>query len=90
MYIKKAYVSCKILFLLSVAVFLVSCLSWVMEKPSFVLRGVSLRPLSLTDVNLLLDLDVQNPNRFDLNFKSFDIQPARDVQKSVRNKTITE
>ncbi|MEN6331318.1 MAG: LEA type 2 family protein [Smithella sp.] len=71
MYVKKARVFCKVL-LFSVVIFLASCLSWVMEKPSFVLRGVSLRPLSLTDVNLLLDLDVQNPNSFDLNFKSFE------------------
>ncbi|NTW78131.1 MAG: LEA type 2 family protein [Syntrophaceae bacterium] len=72
MYVKKARVFCKVLLLFSVVIFLASCLSWVMEKPSFVLRGVSLRPLSLTDVNLLLDLDVQNPNSFDLNFKSFE------------------
>jgi len=72
MYVKKARVSCKILFFFFVVIFLSSCLSWVMEKPSFVLRGVSLRPLSLTDVNIILDLDVHNPNRFDLNFKSLE------------------
>ena len=43
-----------------------------METPSFVIRGVSLRPISLTQMNLLLSLDVQNPNSFDLTFKSFE------------------
>lgn len=69
---KKAGICCKISFILTLFIFLVSCLSWIMEMPSFVLRGVALRPLSLTQVNLLLDLDVQNPNGFDLNFKSFE------------------
>lgn len=72
MYVKKARVFCKVLFLFSVVIVLASCLSWIMEKPSFVLRGVSLRPLSLTDVNIILDLDVHNPNSFDLSFKSFE------------------
>jgi LEA14-like dessication related protein len=51
---------------------LVSCLNWVMEKPSFVLREIILSPSSLTEVNLLLGLDVQNPNRFDLTLKSLE------------------
>jgi len=57
------------LFVLSIL--LVSCLSSVMEKPSFVLREITLSPRSFTEMNLLLGLDVQNPNRFDLMFKSF-------------------
>lgn len=43
-----------------------------MEKPSFVLRGVILSPRSFTEMNLLIGLDVQNPNRFDLTLKSFE------------------
>jgi LEA14-like dessication related protein len=61
-----------ILFLLALSFCLVSCLSWIMEKPSFVLREITLSPSSLTEVNLLLGLDVQNPNRFDLTLKSFE------------------
>ena len=49
-----------------------SCLSWMLEKPSFVLRRVILSPRSLTEMNLLIDLDVQNTNRFDLTLKSFE------------------
>jgi LEA14-like dessication related protein len=61
-----------LLFLLALSICLVSCLSWIMEKPSFVLREITLSPSSLTEVNLLLGLDVQNPNRFDLTLKSFE------------------
>jgi LEA14-like dessication related protein len=43
-----------------------------MEKPSFVLREIILRPSSLKEANLLIGLDVQNPNRFDLTLKSFE------------------
>ncbi len=61
-----------LLFLLALSICLVSCLNWIMEKPSFVLREIILSPSSLTEVNLLLALDVQNPNRFDLTLKSFE------------------
>jgi LEA14-like dessication related protein len=43
-----------------------------MEEPSFVLREIILRPSSLTEGNLLIGLNVQNPNRFDLTLKSFE------------------
>jgi LEA14-like dessication related protein len=61
-----------VLFLLALSMCLVSCLSWIMEKPSFVLREIILSPSSLTEANLLLGLDVQNPNHFDLTLKSFE------------------
>jgi LEA14-like dessication related protein len=61
-----------LLFLLALSICLVSCLNWIMEKPSFILREIILSPSSLTEVNLLLALDVQNPNRFDLTLKSFE------------------
>jgi LEA14-like dessication related protein len=56
----------------ALSILLVSCLSWILEKPSFVLREIILRPRSFTEMNLLLGLDVQNPNRFDLTLKSFE------------------
>ncbi len=58
--------------LFALSILLVSCLSWVMEKPSFVLREITLRPRSFTEMNLLLGVDIQNPNRFDLTLKSFE------------------
>ena len=69
---KKVRTHCRILFLCAFSIFLMSCLSWIMEKPSFVLRGVILSPRSFTEMNLLIGLDVQNPNRFDLTLKSFE------------------
>lgn len=50
---------------------LLSCAGWMMEEPSVQLRRVSLHPRSLTEIHLVLDLDVQNPNRFDLTIRSF-------------------
>lgn len=63
---------CRILFLCAFSILLTSCVSWFMEKPSFVLRGVTISPRSLTEMKLLIGLDVRNPNRFDLTLKSFE------------------
>lgn len=60
------------MFLLTLSMCLVSCLSWIMEKPSVVLREIILSPSSLTEAKLVIGLDVQNPNRFDLTLKSFE------------------
>jgi class 3 adenylate cyclase len=69
---KKVRTHCRILFLCAFSIFLMSCMSWILEKPSFVLRGVILSPRSFAEMNLLIDLEVQNPNRFDLTLKSFE------------------
>ena len=69
---KKVRTHCRILFLCAFSILLMSCLSLILEKPSFVLRGVILSPRSFTEMNLLIDLEIQNPNRFDLTLKSFE------------------
>jgi LEA14-like dessication related protein len=69
---RKARIHCRILFLCALSICLMSCLSWILEKPSFVLRGVIISPRSFTEMNLLIDLEAQNPNRFDLTLKSFE------------------
>lgn len=68
----KVRAHCRILLLCVFSISLMSCLSWILEKPSFVLRGVILSPRSFTEMNLLIGLDVQNTNRFDLTLKSFE------------------
>jgi len=70
--VKKWTATLSILFLLTLSICLVSCLNWIMENPSFVLREIILRPTSLTEGNLVIGLNVQNPNRFDLTLKSFE------------------
>lgn len=62
----------RIMFLFTLSLFLVSCLSWILEKPSFILREITLNPRSFTEMQLLLSLDVQNPNRFNLTLRSFE------------------
>jgi len=69
---KKAKTHCRILLLCAFSIFLMSCLSWILEKPSFILRRVSISPRSFTEMNLLIGLEVQNPNRFDITLKSFE------------------
>ena len=61
-----------IIILLILSLLLASCLGWVLEKPSIVLSEISLSPRSFTEMNLLLGLDIQNPNRFDLKLTSFE------------------
>jgi len=56
----------------ALSVLLVSCLSWILEKPSIILREIIIEPRSLKEVNLLLDIEVHNPNRFDLTLTSFE------------------
>jgi LEA14-like dessication related protein len=59
-------------FLFLFSMFLMSCISWILEKPSFVLHGIVVSPRSFTEMNLLLGLEAQNPNRFDLTLRSFE------------------
>jgi LEA14-like dessication related protein len=69
---KKINTHYKILFLLIVSTFFISCLNWIVEKPSFTLRGISVRPLSFTEINILLNLEIHNPNSLNLTLKSFE------------------
>ncbi|MCX5853543.1 MAG: LEA type 2 family protein [Deltaproteobacteria bacterium] len=69
---KKVMAHRKIVIVLVLSFFLVSCLNWILEKPSFVLREIILSPRSFTEMNLLLGFEVQNPNRFDITLKSFE------------------
>lgn len=70
-YQNKVRIHCRILFLLAVSIILMSCMSLILENPSFTLHEITLKPHSFTEMNLLLGLDIQNPNRFDLTLKSF-------------------
>ena len=69
---KKRIANLGIFFVLTLSICLVSCVNIIMEKPSFVIREIILSPSSFTEANLLIGLDVQNPNRFDLTLKSFE------------------
>lgn len=60
------------LFLVVLSLFLTSCLGWLLEKPSITVREIILSPRSLLEMNLLLGIEVQNPNRFDLTLTSFE------------------
>jgi LEA14-like dessication related protein len=61
-----------LLFLFVLSIFITSCMSLFLEKPSIVVREIVFSPRSLTKMNLLLGIEVQNPNRFDLMLTSFE------------------
>jgi len=61
-----------LLFLFALSFFITSCLSLFLEKPSITVREIILSPRSLLEMNLLLGIEVQNPNRFDLTLTSFE------------------
>lgn len=61
-----------LLLLFVLSIFITSCLSWFLEKPSIIVREIILSPRSLMEMNLLLGIEVQNPNRFDLTLTSFE------------------
>jgi len=63
---------CRLLILFVFSISLLSCIGWILEKPSFVLHGIVISPRSFTQMNLLLGLEAQNPNRFDLTLRSFE------------------
>jgi len=69
---KKARVHLGISYLCTLSIFLVSCLGWIMERPTFVIREIILSPRTFSEMNLLIGLEAQNPNRFDLTLKSFE------------------
>lgn len=61
-----------VLFVIILSVCLVSCLNRLIEKPSFILHDISISQKSLAEVNLVLGLDVENQNRFDLTLTSLE------------------
>jgi LEA14-like dessication related protein len=48
----------------------VSCFGGLFQKPSLTLRGMPLKPRSVAELKLLVDIDVHNPNGFDLSVKA--------------------
>jgi LEA14-like dessication related protein len=64
--------SAKILGVFAILIFLFSCLSWFIEKPSFNLKEVAITRFSLFDVQFLFGVEVQNPNTFDLKLRALD------------------
>ena len=49
-----------------------SCLSWFLEKPTVTLKEVAVTRISLTDINFLFGIEVQNPNSFDLTLRAME------------------
>ncbi len=57
---------------LGLLLFLTSCLTWFLEKPTFTLKEVEVRRFSLQEIDFLLGIEVQNPNSFDLKLRALE------------------
>lgn len=64
--------SAKILSVFAILIFLSSCLSRFIEKPTFNLKEVAITRFSLLEVQFLFGVEVQNPNTFDLKLRALD------------------
>jgi len=64
--------SAKISGIFAILIFLPSCLTWFMEKPTFTLKEVAITRFSLLEVQFLFGVEVQNPNTFDLKLRALD------------------
>jgi LEA14-like dessication related protein len=49
-----------------------ACLSWFFEKPTFTLKEIEIRRISLQEIDLLFGIEVQNPNPFDLKLRALE------------------
>jgi len=53
-------------------IFLPSCLSLFLEKPTFSLKEIEIKRFSLQEIDFLLGIEVQNPNSFDLKLRALE------------------
>lgn len=60
--------------LLSLLFMLSSCLGWLIDRPTFTLKSITVQPVSLAEMNLLLGVEACNPNNYDLEIKSLDFK----------------
>jgi LEA14-like dessication related protein len=54
--------------------FLSSCLGRLIEQPTFTLKEISIQQAGLKELNLLLGIEVRNPNPYGLEMKSLDFK----------------
>jgi LEA14-like dessication related protein len=53
-------------------IFLPSCLSLVLENPTFSLKEIEIKRFSLQEIDFLLGIEVQNPNSFELKLRALE------------------
>ncbi|HOO41398.1 MAG TPA: LEA type 2 family protein [Syntrophales bacterium] len=70
------------IFILAALCLLCSCVGRIAEKPAFALKEVSLTLHSMKELKALLTVEVKNPNKFALNFKSLEYRFVLDQQEA--------
>ncbi|MFB3925606.1 MAG: LEA type 2 family protein [Syntrophales bacterium] len=53
---------------------IISCKGWIIESPTIILKDITVQQISLTELNLLLGMDIENPNSFDLELKALEFK----------------
>jgi LEA14-like dessication related protein len=51
---------------------LISCLSWLIEKPALGVKEILVDQISSGDLHITLKIEAENPNRFDLTITALD------------------
>jgi LEA14-like dessication related protein len=70
----------------AILIFLSSCLSWFIEKPTFNLKEVAVTRFSFREVQFLFGVEIQNPNTFDLKLRALDYTVFFNEQEVGRGK----
>jgi len=76
----------RIIGLVALLSLLCSCLDRIVEKPTFILKDASLTLHDMAVLKALLTVEVQNPNRFSLQFQSLEYRFFLDGRESAKGK----
>jgi LEA14-like dessication related protein len=63
-----------------------ACLGWIVEKPTFVLKDVSLTLHSMKELKTRITVEIKNPNRYSLNFESLEYRLALENHETGRGR----
>ena len=69
-----------------IVLMLCSCLDRFVEKPTFILKDVSLTMNGMKELKALLTIEVRNPNRFSLHFESLEYRLSLDNREAARGR----
>ncbi len=76
----------RIIGLVALLSLLCACLDRIVEKPTFILKDASLTLHDMAVLKALLTIEVQNPNRFSLQFRSLEYCFVLDGREAAKGK----
>jgi LEA14-like dessication related protein len=69
---------------------LLSCLAWLIEKPTFHVKEILVDQISAGDLRITLKVEADNPNRFDLTLTALDYTFTLDQREVGKGTLLTE